>query len=669
MAKTFKFHFLALVVLILSSVSAMGQLIKFNPKFDAVSEDEVKMTSYSRDTAADALIIYQNINRRVYITPAGDFMVDKTNRMRIKILKESAKDLATFRMLYRTDGEMSEKITDIKVITYNWENGKVVKTKMDKKFIFDKKFSEKSNSISFTAQNVKVGSVVEITYTRKNMHFWDLGEINFQGEYPVNCIEAKITFPEYFKYNVLSRGKKYFDLNVKQETENLVTGHGGNLDYGIIVENYRAVNVPALRKESHLYCVDQFYCAVEYELRTLQLPRQIPKNFGSSWTDVDKQVYDTRICTDITSSCKFKKEVDEIKAKGKSFIEQVVEIRNLVCDRVKWNKEVRLVPSANVSTLIKDGSGSTADINALVGNALNYAGFEVHPVLLKLRTSGEFADFHVSADAFDTFILKVSDKAGQTVYLDAARKEAYLNVLHDNYIVAKARELAKGSVSKWVDLTHLCENIAEFDVKAKLDEDGLMTGKMTITAKNNESYDLKRYFNSFEKEEDLIAKLESGNSYTVESISSENMNDYTPECKLEFSFEQQMQTAQAQDGELIYLKPIIETLHSDKYFKSETRSVPIDIDHINKIVYHISVEIPDGYVFEQIPVSEHMGAVSTDVRASVENKTSEDGKTLEVTYTITENAMYVDPHNYADYRRFWQQLVKTESETIVLKKK
>jgi hypothetical protein len=81
------------------------------------------------------------------------------------------------------------------------------------------------------------------------------------------------------------------------------------------------------------------------------------------------------------------------------------------------------------------------------------------------------------------------------------------------------------------------------------------------------------------------------------------------------------------------------------------------------------VEIPDGYVFEQIPVSEHMGAVSTDVRASVENKTSEDGKTLEVTYTITENAMYVDPHNYADYRRFWQQLVKTESETIVLKKK
>ena len=87
MAKTFKFHFLALVVLILSSVSAMGQLIKFNPKFDAVSEDEVKMMTYPKDTAADALIIYQNINRSVYITPAGDFMVDKTNRLRIKILK------------------------------------------------------------------------------------------------------------------------------------------------------------------------------------------------------------------------------------------------------------------------------------------------------------------------------------------------------------------------------------------------------------------------------------------------------------------------------------------------------------------------------------------------------------------------------------------------------
>ena len=668
MKRKLRFPLFALLLTVLSSVSATAQLVKFNSKFDAVSEDEVKMTSYPRDTSADALIIYQKVDRRVYITPAGDFMVDKTNRLRIKILKESAKDLATFRMVYRTDGDMGEKITDIKVFTYNWENGKVVKTKMSKDYIFDKKFSDKANSISFTAQNVKAGSVLEVTYTRKNQHFWDLGEIDFQGQYPINCIEANVTFPEYFKYNVLSRGIKYFDLNTRRETETLVTGYGANVDYGTVQEIYRAVNVPALKAESHLYCVDQFYSAVEYELRTIQLPRQLPKNFGSSWTDVDKQVYDSRICTEITSGCKFKKEVDAIKASGKPFREQVVEIRKLICDKVKWNKEVRLVPSS-ASSVIKDGSGSTADINALVGNALNYAGFEVHPVLVKLRTSGEFADFHVATDVFDTFILRITEKGGESVFLDAARSEAYLNVLNDNYMIIKAREVSKGSVSKWVNLTRLCENTTNFDVVAKLDEDGLMTGKMTVTAKNNESYDLKKFFNSYEKEEDLIAKLENGNSYTVENVSSTNMKEYTPECSMSFDFEQQMQSSQSQDGDLIYLKPIIETMHPDRYFKSETRSVPIDIDHINTLVYHITIEIPDGYTFEQIPASEQMGAMGTDVRASVEHKTSDDGKTLEVTYTVIENALYVDPRNYSGYRHFWQQLVKTENETIVLRKK
>ncbi len=641
-----------------------SQIVKVNPKFDAVSDDEVKMTSFALDTSAEAVVLYRGDKRSIYLTPNGDFAVENTSRLRIKILKESAKDLADFQMLYRTDGDMIEKISDIKVITYNWENGKVVKTKMSKEFIFDTKFSDGVKKLAFTAQNVKVGSVIEVSYMNKNKQFWNLGTVNFQGEYPVNFMEATISFPEMLKFNVLSRGLKFFTLNTTYEGRNVPLGGGASFDYSIVVENYKAVNVPALKAESHVFCIDQFYNAVEYELRSLQFPSRPVQNFSSSWEDVDNQLFDSRLWKELNSSCKFKKEVDPIVSSDKSFEEKVAEIRNLVCSKVKWNKKVRLIPG-NSSVVLKEASGDNADINALVGSALIYAGYEVHPVLIKLRSSGELAEFHVTTDAFNTFVLRVNSKDGKSVYLDAARDEAYLNILPDDYLVPRAREIAKGYKSAWRNLENLSQNTMELVVDATLDEDGMLSGKMTMHATGGDSYMVKRMLNSYEKDEELYSSLEGGNSYTVISVDPNKDKSYSSECKVVVELEQQMQTS----SEMIYLRPIIESLHSDSSFKSEKRSVPVDINRLSTITYKLHVTIPDGYQVEQMPSSDTFGTLDSKFTAQVTYALSEGGKSVDVVYTTSANAMYVDPRNYKDYRRFWHQMVQTEKETIVLKKK
>jgi len=662
MKRLVKVLFLAAAVLCHGIV--YSQIVKVNPKFDAVSDDEVKMTSFALDTSAEAVVLYRGDKRSIYLTPNGDFAVENTSRLRIKILKESAKDLADFQMLYRTDGDMSEKISDIKVITYNWENGKVVKTKMSKEFIFDTKFSDGVKKLAFTAQNVKVGSVIEVSYMNKNKQFWNLGTVNFQGEYPVNFMEATISFPEMLKFNVLSRGLKFFTLNTTCEGRNVPLGGGASFDYSIVVENYKAVNVPALKAESHVFCIDQFYNAVEYELRSLQFPSRPVQNFSSSWEDVDNQLFDSRLWKELNSSCKFKKEVDPIVSSDKSFEEKVAEIRNLVCSKVKWNKKVRLIPE-NSSVVLKEASGDNADINALVGSALIYAGYEVHPVLIKLRSSGELAEFHVTTDAFNTFVLRVNSKDGKSVYLDAARDEAYLNILPDDYLVPRAREIAKGYKSAWRNLENLSQNTMELAVDATLDEDGMLSGKMTMHATGGDSYMVKRMLNSFEKDEELYSSLEGGNSYTVISVDPNKDKSYSSECKVVVELEQQMQTSSG----MIYLRPIIESLHSDSSFKSEKRSVPVDINRLSTITYKLHVTIPDGYQVEQMPSSDTFGTLDSKFTAQVTYALSEDGKCVDVVYTTSANAMYVDPRNYKDYRRFWHQMVQTEKETIVLKKK
>lgn len=661
-----RFVFAAILAVLMASVSTVSrsQTIKFNTKFDAVSDDEVKMTTYAPDTSASALVIYSGLRTSIYLTPQGEFEVEKTYRMRLKILKESAKKLADFQLLYRTDGNMSEKINDLKVITYNLENGKVVKTKMGKEFIFDTKFSESVKKLAFTAQNVKVGSVIEVNYVRKNKQYWNIGEIDFQGEYPVNCKEVTLLIPEFLKFNVTSRGIKTYIHNTTYETKSISLGGGQTYDYNLYVEHYKVANVPALKAESHLFNIDQFYSAVEYELRSIQFPGQLPKNFSSKWEDIDDQLFSSSLWTELNSSCKFKDEIDPIVKSDKTFEQKVSQIRNLVCSKVKWNKNVRLIPKKLTASL-KDASGDNADINALVGSALIYAGYTVYPVLIKLRSSGIFSELHVSSDAFDTFILKVTSQDGKSVYLDAARDEAYLNVLPDNYLVPKARIIAKGKKASWTDLTNLAENRMEFNVDATLEEDGMMNGKMTINAYNSQSYLVKRLLNSYEKEEELYSKLEGGNSYTVVSVSPTKAKDYSPECKVTIELEQQMQTS----GDLIYVKPIIESLHPDRYFKPETRTVPIDIDRLSTTVYKMHLAIPEGFAVEQLPSSATFGTLKNDFTANVSYKLSEDGKSVDVTYTVNDKALYVDPANYKDYRRFWQQMVQTEKETIVLKRK
>ena len=654
---------LLLAVLPFSSVA--GQDIKFNPKFEAVSEEEVKMTSYPRDTSAAAVIIYKELTRTVFVSPGFEFYLKNINRYRFKVLKESAKDIGDFEIIYRTDGEMSEKIHDIKVTTFNWENGKVVKTKMGKEFIFDQKYSDHAKRISFSAQNVKVGSVIEVTFERLNKHYWDIGDITFQGSIPVNCVEAKVRYPEWLVFNAMSRGLKLYSSNQSYETDRLTLGTGKYADYNSLQFNYRAVNLPALKAEDNVYCISQFYSAVSFELAALRLPGQVPKTVAYQWSDVDKRIMESDIFSELNSSCKFKDEVDPIKNSDKSFKEKVVAIRNLVAGKVKWNKTIRLVPKS-ASSVLKESSGSNADINALTGSALKYAGFTVTPVAVKLRTSGELQDFHISLDAFDTFVLKVASDKGEVLMLDAAFPTGYVNIFPYPYLVPKARQIVKDqSIRPWIDLTSLTKNQTSYNVQAKLDEDGLLSGTMKIEATGEESMYLKEFYNSYDEKEKFYAALEKNNSYTIVDLTVQNMDEYTPDCSMTVGIESQMQTTE----DRIYLKPVIETLHSEARYKSETRSVPVDFPYRETTVYNLVVEIPEGYEIEQMPSNSSAGSTKVDSKADIVYKKSEDGRKIEVSYIYVLNDMYADPRDYQDFRRYWMQLAKLENETIVLKKK
>ena len=170
--KRILFSFIALGL----SIAAGAQTIPVNPKFGAVSDAEVDLKVYEPDTSAVAVMLYRSYDLDLVFDAEIDIVQEITVHERIKVLKEEGLKYADYGFVYIYSNDTKEKYSGIKVETYNRENGKIVKTKMSKKYEFDEKYSDDARRISFTAENVRVGSVIEVTYKfttpfRSSIHF------------------------------------------------------------------------------------------------------------------------------------------------------------------------------------------------------------------------------------------------------------------------------------------------------------------------------------------------------------------------------------------------------------------------------------------------------------------------------------------------------------------
>ena len=87
--------FLLLLVFV-SSVSVFAQEIPVNPKFGAVSDAEIDMTVYLRDSSAAAVLLYRSYTVRIGISAAARLNRTVWVHDRWKILKDAGKDAADY---------------------------------------------------------------------------------------------------------------------------------------------------------------------------------------------------------------------------------------------------------------------------------------------------------------------------------------------------------------------------------------------------------------------------------------------------------------------------------------------------------------------------------------------------------------------------------------------
>ena len=537
------------------------------------------------------------------------------------------------------------------------ENGKVKKSKLEKKNIYREQVKDRVFSCAFTAPDVHTGSVVEVSYSITSPFSIDIPTLKLQQEIPVNQVHASFTHPDFISVKKMTQGyihPKYSQEAIPRHSEiNILSS------YTEYTDNYDLVDVPALHDETMSMCPSQYSTHIKYSLSQIVIPGYIYETLSKNWPDIDRIFRESNV----VKECKVTgKVINQFKSENTDELAAIIEVRNKVTDVVKYNGTDNLFPN-EVKATVKEGAGSSASINAIVASTLNAMGYQVSPVLLRKRTQGLLGSSFVRPDAFSIMILQIVTPSGEVHYLDAADQNGYLDVFDPNFLVTEARVIPceTGIPPTWVDLSTLAKGNMGMVVNAHLDDDDVVRGELSVSGSGEDSYMIKRTRNRKDSDEEYVQSVAEGENF--EPVDFElGEKEYSPQVTHKIQFEQEATTG----GDFIYISPFLIKHHHESDFPEQERHIPVDFHFCESVSYRYMLTIPEGYEVAEVPATVALRSEPLQGRLLCQTKILNGAVIMQFTYK--NEALLATPDQYDDIRAFWQAICNTYNGRIVLKK-
>lgn len=668
----FKRIWLMSAILVFLSLSGYCQYINFEPnkKLGNPTGDEYGMTVYAPDSLAPAVILSKKGYARYNYDESSGFYIQYEYETRVKILNKNGTKYADIEIPYYSKGGVKndEEVSGISATAYNLENGKVVKTKMKSDLIFSEKITDKLMHVKFSVPSVKEGTIIEYKYKVTSNRLFELRNWYVQTDIPIIYSEYDISIPEYFDFSLELKGS-----NKITNVRNLETATFSYKNGGLHTQNItcRATNLkffchamPAMKTDKYIWCKDDHISFVSFQLSGITFPGQLPKSFTKSWEDIDKYLLEDKLFGDnLSIGNPYKSEMQEINLENCGTIEdKVISIYAFLRNRIKWDGTYDL-GSKNIKKDIKNGSGSNATINFILLSMFKDAGIEAFPVVLSRKSWGVLPVTHPSLTGLNTFVIGFEGTGGRIKYIDGSNNNGFINVLAPVLLVEKARIINKKQSNKWVDLSNLFNSNKHITISADISGEGNIKGSCETEYRGQYSFDYKSKFLNKNDSLDYVGNLEKSNDIKILSFSYEGVDNYSPVCTEKFEFEKNTDI----NGDLIYINPMIFIDLEKNPFIQEYRALPVEMQYPQNVVMEVYLNIPEGYVIEEIPnphviQEEKLGAACSYSITSA-------GTGLNLKYKFSMKHMTIPETRYKKLRNFYEEAANINNQILVLRKK
>lgn len=545
--------------------------------FGDIDINDLRMKVYEGDSTASAVKLL-SYGHSYY--NEGTHQIRQIIHERVKVLSKEGLSFGDFFLAFPNQ----VRIGKLKAQVYNLDDtGQIQSTKVSSRKIFRERSSENKRSIKIAFPEVKVGSIIEYSFvvnTRLSTTFYPW---YFQDFIPVRHSEFFVEFPPFANYKVRLVNDRLMDF---------VSPPNGE------TQRYIAKNLPAVRVEPFVGNLNDYRCAVSFEVSNVSQFRTVgDKQVVADWSGVNR---------DLLFNISFGQKLRETSSvarylpvlpENSSATEQIELIRRTVMNRMAWNGDEGLAVMLPLDEVWEQKMRPAQEINMLLIAMLREAGFKASPVVISTRDKGNPDPGHAFINQFNYVI----------AHIELEEEELLLDAAYENYptghlptrLINKIGLLVDFEAPRWIDLNLNGEKeVSIYSSEISFDDNMNMKGILTIVEDGVTAIQSRRVLGTMDTEQLKEYYSQRFSDLSVESVEILNLKHLTEKLKIKLSFGREAEEAYGPD---VFLNPLIFKKLIENPFNADERYMPIDyeVPLVRRWVY--SIKLPPSIKIKSLP--------------------------------------------------------------------
>nr|WP_298994842.1 DUF3857 domain-containing protein [uncultured Polaribacter sp.] len=645
-----------LLLLILTSITLnLFSQKKISTTIGKTSIDELKMSIYEKDSTASAVVLFEHAN--MYLDANFNYKTRTDYYFRIKILDKSAFDYSTISInLYD-----KKQFLDLKAITYNLtENGLIEKTKLSEDKVYKVEKSNKWRTVKFTMPNIKIGSVIEYSYSIISPYL-SINDWYFQSDIPKIKSSFNASILGNYKYNIRKVGVLELDENDVSLDKNCIyidgLGEGQCVKY-----KFSMKDIPAFEEEDFMLSKKNYISRLIFDLKTYTSPRGTIEKYTTTWREADKKLKSIFFNNQTSKKSFFRKRIPVEILKEENNIKKAKAIYKFIQNHYTWNNRYWSSEDEKVKDAFNTKTGSAGEINLSLFNSLNAADLDVNLVILSTRNNGIPTDLYPVIFDFNYVIVKL--KINENIFfLDATSKYLPFGEIPFRCLNGRAREVNFKEDSNWISLKPKNKSSENTRLKLVIDENGDFNGTLNVSRFGYNAYKQrekiqnttkKNYIEDFENKypNTEVDSLVITNEFDNEKILVENFKIFVNN----------------EDGlkEKIRLNPFLYNRYVKNPFKLKNRDYPVNFGYSQKDNFFVNIKIPNNYKVTQLPKNTIFSLPNNAARFIVNSKVS--NNYINIYFRINLKKTIFNPSEYNSIKEFYNRIIEYQKSSIILEK-
>lgn len=616
------------------------------PKFN---DADLSKTKSLLDENAPAEILYKS----------AYFMIDnntgnlhKKYFYRVKIYdKDKAEDWLNLEIPIYNIGSNRESLGKFKAFTYNLENGNSVPVKVEKSSQYKSKENKYVTLTKFAFPGVKNGSILEYQYEIVSPFRFMIPEVLIESDTPSLNTEYVFDTPINMSYNVNYTGgitPKYREMEERYL-------------YGAQYRTYRFAyeNLKGFKTEKFVRNDRNFRTKISAELNSTNFGEL--KLYSSSWDQIGKRLYESE---DFGGELKRTKLAKENMPAGISEMKTDIEKANAIFSYVQktftWNKDKGIYTEDGIRKLLETKVGNAAEISLFLVMMLREAGLKADPLVISTVENGLINLVSPNISNMN-FVLAAISIDNQLHIYDATSKQSSLDEIplknwnQYGILVTKDKTLL-------IQMANVKSSNTFLTVNGKINDDGSISG--TYSDRDTGAYAMYVKDSYDDNAEKYKKQYKENFSMDFTDIDSKVLENGDFESSMKFSSPNLIDRV----GKKMIINPMLFLNKSSNEFdQTEVRQYPIDFGSPITKVKKVTLEIPEGYVIEEMPKEKKI--VTEDKEIEYTYSIVQKGNKLEVTTTTKINSSDYPKEYYPAFKQIWGVASKFENQVISLVKK